>query len=167
MSLKYYYCKLRSMHSKETVQCVRPDSASMRSGAWTPSTHTKTRHDTCVYSPSIWWTTGRDSWIPKAHWPVSLTEMAASGSEETLSQGNTAVKEEDTLSGLPGSNTGEYAHTVKSNHIHTRQSQAWWWHSPLPALHRLKKDHSSDCHGYSMNSRSSRYCRESLFRGKT
>lgn len=87
MSLKYYYCKLsRSMHSEEMVQCARLDSASMRSGAWTPSTHTKTRHDTCVYSPSIWWAAGRGSWIPKAHWPVSLTEMAASGSAEMLAQ---------------------------------------------------------------------------------
>lgn len=141
MSLKYYYCKLsRSMHSEEMVQCVRLDSASMRSGAWTPSTHIKTRHETRVYSPSIWWAAGRGSWIPKAHWPVSLTEMTASGSAEMLSQGNTAVKEEDTLFGLLGSSTGEYAHTVKSNHKHTRQSQAWWWRSALPALHRLKKE---------------------------
>lgn len=92
------------MHTKEMAQRVKTGLCKSEEWSLNPQhLHKKPGTDTFTYSSSTWGTgVGEDSQIPKAHWPISLAEMAASGSVETLSQGNKAVREKDTLFWFPG-----------------------------------------------------------------
>lgn len=133
--------KLRNMHTKEMVLCVRLYSVSMRPWVKIPSTHIKARHGYMCLQSQVWGTRVGEDW-PEARWPVSLTKMAiwfrrASGSRQ---QGSCRGRHPISSFGSAGSNTEECSHTVKCNHhIHTECCQAWQC-STFPALYKLRKE---------------------------